>query len=566
MKRWSNAPAVVLVAAMILVLAQTAQASKGPKWSDEQLSAFSDAIVMGRVVDLASGWDPAVDTIYTYVTIEVSEVLKGNLTPGRLTIKQMGGVVGERGLSIIDQASFERGEEVLLFLEARPRDRSLYTVGLWQGKWNVEMRAGGERSAVRREPGSAAADFRSLDSLRASTSAIAAFGRGAAAINISPVDALAATPQEYVLMSTPYRYGFNPPVDVQTGGQSGLSGGGFSEIGTAVSRWNAAGSSFSFLAGGTAGTARCTSQILNNSRVTISFMDPCAEISDSGGTLALGGSYFFTTGGTTVNGQLFRQATEGFVVNNDSSTALQFLRQSGCFADIQLHELGHVLGLGHSADTNAIMFPTVNNGCSSAAHGLGVDDVQGLQFIYPSSTPPPTGVPAPVTGLTVTVTGNNVTVRWTGSSGATSYRLVASVGGATIFDANVGATTTVSATAPNGTYTVTVYAVNAAGTSTGVATSFTVGGGSTLPTAPATVTPVVGANRTITISWTAGANATSYRLLATLNGAVVFNQNIGGSTAVGPIQVPPGSYTVTVFSVNAAGESTTGTPTSFVVP
>ena len=564
MKRWSNAPAVLLVAAMFLALAQTSQASNGPKWSDEQLSAFSDAIVMGRVVDLASGWDPAVDTIYTYVTIEVSEVLKGNLSPGRLTIKQIGGVVGERGLSVIDQASFERGEEVLLFLEARPRDRSLYTVALWQGKWNIELRGDGTRNAVRRDPGSAAADFRSLDSLRVSANSVARFGRSAGAVNVAPVDALAATPQEYVLMSTPYRYSFNPPVDVQSGGQSGLSGGGLSEIGASISRWNAVGSSFNFLAGG-ASAARCTSQILNNSRVTISFMDPCSEISDSGGTLALGGSYFFTSGGTTVNGQLFRTATEGFIVNNDSPTALQFLRQSGCFADIQLHELGHVLGLGHSADSNAIMFPTVNNGCSSAPHGLGVDDVQGMLFIYPSSTPPPS-VPAPVTGLTATVSGNLVTVRWNASAGATSYRLVATSGGATVFDGNVGATTTISANAPNGTYTVTVYAVNSAGQGAGASTTFTVGGAVSPPTAPATVTAIVGANRTVTLSWSAGAGATSYRLLAVLNGAVVFNQNVGAGTAVGPVQAPPGSYTVTVFSVNAAGESATGTSTPFFVP
>lgn len=565
MKRWSKASAALLVAAIALAFAHSSQAGTGPKWSDEQLAAFSDAIVMGRVVDLATGWDPAVDTIYTYVTIDVGEVLKGNLSPGRITIKQIGGVVGERGLSIADQASFERGEEVFLFLETRPRDQSLYTAALWQGKWNLELRGGGVRSAVRREPGTSSADVRSVDSLRASANAMATFGRRAEALNTEPVDSLAATPQEYVLMSTPYRYGFNPPVDVQSGGQPGLAGGGFAEVAAAVNRWNAAGSSFAYTAGSSSGPARCTSQILNNSRVTISFMDPCGEISNSGGTLALGGSYFFTSGGTTVNGQLFRTATEGFVVNNDSTTALNFLQQSGCFADIQLHELGHVLGLGHSADTNAIMFPTVNNGCTSGAHGLGVDDIQGLLFIYPSSTPPPTGVPAPVTGLAATVSGTAVTLRWNASAGATSYRLVATVGGTTVFNANVGNTTIVSANAPPATYTVTVFAVNAAGQSAGASTTFTVGGG-TLPTAPTTVTQVVGAGRSLTVSWSVGAGATSYRLLATLNGVVVFNQNVGPTTAVGPVQVPPGNYTITIFSVNAAGESPTGTTTTFVVP
>ncbi|KAL8500031.1 hypothetical protein ACS0TY_019866 [Phlomoides rotata] len=51
--------------------------------------------------------------------------------------------------------------------------------------------------------------------------------------------------------------------------------------------------------------------------------------------------------------------------------------------DIQtvgLHELGHVLGLGHSTDHNAIMWPFTDIG---SRKGLGEDDFKGIFALYP---------------------------------------------------------------------------------------------------------------------------------------------------------------------------------------
>ncbi len=45
---------------------------------------------------------------------------------------------------------------------------------------------------------------------------------------------------------------------------------------------------------------------------------------------------------------------------------------------VALHEIGHLLGLGHSDDTNAIMFPTY----SSSRLNLAEDDIAGIQAIY----------------------------------------------------------------------------------------------------------------------------------------------------------------------------------------
>jgi hypothetical protein len=100
---------------------------------------------------MASGWDGG--TIYTYVTIEVSSVLKGVISERQIVLKQAGGMVGDIGLEVSGQSRFAMGEEVLVFAEVRPRDFTLYTTALWQGKWTIGVDgATGRRFAARAVP------------------------------------------------------------------------------------------------------------------------------------------------------------------------------------------------------------------------------------------------------------------------------------------------------------------------------------------------------------------------------------------------------------------------------
>ena len=215
-------------------------------------------------------------------------------------------------------------------------------------------------------------------------------------------------------MLGPLRYLFSPVVDVQAGGQPGLAGGGVREILSALNKWNNAGSLFRYGIGSADAAPRCTTEELGNERVTISFMDPCSEMSNTGGTLAIGGSYYFFGGAGSIDGTEFNRASEGFIVTNDGDTALGFLAKPGCFEDVQTHELGHVLGLGHSADPNAIMFPTINAGCGAGPRTLGNDDVAGIGYIYGFRTS--SRATAPLTApssVEVIVNGSaSVTVSW----------------------------------------------------------------------------------------------------------------------------------------------------------
>src|SRR5262245_62222246 len=105
--RWrSLADLSLLLAAMSFFHVAPASASSVPRWSMSQLAGFSDAIVIGRVQSVRAGWDPAVGAIYTYVSVDVGEVIKGAITPGRITIKQLGGASGPIGLQVFDQPVF----------------------------------------------------------------------------------------------------------------------------------------------------------------------------------------------------------------------------------------------------------------------------------------------------------------------------------------------------------------------------------------------------------------------------------------------------------------------------
>jgi Tol biopolymer transport system component len=186
-----------LCAVLLFAIAAPLDAA-GTTWSDVDLANASAVVLSGQVVDVATGWDA--DTIYTYVTLTVDGVVKGWLPERRVTLKQLGGRVGDLALIIDDQASFTRGENIVVFLSVRPRDRTLTTTALGQGKWTiVRDPQSGERLATRRPrvDGSQAAlgvaEARSLSALVAAGRS----GRSAPPVRdvvVDPREARAATP------------------------------------------------------------------------------------------------------------------------------------------------------------------------------------------------------------------------------------------------------------------------------------------------------------------------------------------------------------------------------------
>lgn len=109
----------------------------------DQLTRQSDVVVHGTVKGKESRWSGDGRRILTDVQIEVRESFKGS--PARtVTVQQPGGVVGDIGQRVDGLATFDVGEEVVVFLERWGTQRFQVTAAA-QGKFRVERSSDGTR-------------------------------------------------------------------------------------------------------------------------------------------------------------------------------------------------------------------------------------------------------------------------------------------------------------------------------------------------------------------------------------------------------------------------------------
>jgi hypothetical protein len=93
-----------------------------------------------------------------------------------------------------------------------------------------------------------------------------------------------------------------------------------------------------------------------------------------------------------------------------------FTGQSGCsqgiyIEDLATHEFGHFIGIQHSADLSATMYPSVSVWCGKDWRFLSQDDINVVQMVYPGSSQTPDVPAAPgnaVAALGTTVPQVNV--------------------------------------------------------------------------------------------------------------------------------------------------------------
>jgi hypothetical protein len=584
---WCGVARLAIVAAVVLMWTAPCLATTVVPMSEADLASEAAAVVLGRVTNLSSHLDAAHGQIFTDVTLGVDEVVAGPALPATVTLRQPGGQVGNVRTWIDGSPEFSIGERVLVYLKVA-RDGTLRVLQLYQGKLSVmvdpltgdevaiRITGGGVRvlAPLRHGATSPPKDTHRLDDLRRAIRA--ARGRSsvqtAPPMQTAPAAADVVQQQEaFVFLGTPSRW-FEPDsgaaitVAINSSGQPQAPTEGFDQIRQGLAAWsNDPQANFRYADGGFTSAAGLRFDGVN----AVSFNDPDGAMDtpvNCSGTLAMGGFSRSTTESRVVNGTTFMRILDGDVVFNDGWQGCGFYETFGNFAEVATHELGHVLGLGHSTDPTATMFAAAHFDGRGAS--LKADDLAGLRFIYPATTSQAAGptltFSAPANGATVSGT---TTVSLAVTGGAPPYAYQVSLDGAAISTSASFSWNTPAVS--NGTHTLSATVTDAAGHAASASITVTVanaGGGSagvlrvaiTQPASGATVSGVPWA-----VMWLEGSNAASSTFTLTLGG-----QTMGTTTTSsrGPVSMPydtqvvangPQPLTATVH--DAAGNSGTTT-------
>ncbi len=180
----------------------------------------------------------------------------------------------------------------------------------------------------------------------------------------------------YVLLSPRRTWDSPPLVTVDSRGLSSVSDGdlGRSRTRSAILTWNSAGSGTRLSA--TVGSV--TGFSLGDGRVMLNFRDPVGVC--SGNCLAATFTGYYQSRG---NGTY--RIYDADIVTNSTGFAWASAGES-CSSEmyvegVMVHEVGHMLGLGHSNVSGATMYPTVSY-CNNGPASLASDDINAINDLY----------------------------------------------------------------------------------------------------------------------------------------------------------------------------------------
>ena len=103
----------------------------------KELSQGADSILVGKVLETYSDWGDQGRYIYTYVKFKILNDIKGTQNhDDEVLIRYLGGVVGNKEMSVEGGVRFRTGEKALLFLE-KSHGGFLSVMGLSLGKFRI---------------------------------------------------------------------------------------------------------------------------------------------------------------------------------------------------------------------------------------------------------------------------------------------------------------------------------------------------------------------------------------------------------------------------------------------
>lgn len=140
---------VIVSAVLVLFAAASASASIAMYQSNKDLALKSDEVLVGEVKAKTSFVDEKTNTPYTLTTVTVKEWLKGGAGEKEITVRQMGGKLGDKVMLVTGDAKMDDGEEVVLFLRKGEGVRFLFAMA--QAKFGVARDAATGQKVILRE-------------------------------------------------------------------------------------------------------------------------------------------------------------------------------------------------------------------------------------------------------------------------------------------------------------------------------------------------------------------------------------------------------------------------------
>ena len=392
-----------------LPLARAAGATTYMMMSDEALTDQASAIVDAKVVGVEPA--PVVDgPPSTDYLVEIDRVLKGDLSGSTVVVRVPGGVnpLG-LGLKIWGAPQFAEGENAILFL--RPAQDGTYRIlHLMLGAFH-ESSLNGRAVALRdlseahdvgsksEEGVDAVRDFDRFSDWVADR-ARGISNEGGYVLGKAKAD-LGSAFEKFAFLNggdgTPVRWfrfdaGQSVEFRVNAAGQPGLGlQATIDAFKVALNAWNQdPGTNIQYVYGGTTGA---TGGLAHSDGINaIVFDDPYRDDPSEavegtfncgvGGVIAMGGPWFYSST-RSYQGKRYHEAAEADIVTNDGTECF-FQNNPSAAQEVFAHELGHTLGLGHSADRNALMYAKAHNDGRGAQ--LTDDDRNAVAVLYGNGT------------------------------------------------------------------------------------------------------------------------------------------------------------------------------------
>ncbi len=404
------------IAAAVLVVAVPSWASTFVLMSDAQLAAAAHGAWVATVVAVESGIAPS-GGIHTYVTLTADGRLSGPAeVPDRITLRELGGRVGDTEVVAYGAPRFTVGERVLVFFE-QAADGTLRTYQQAMGKFRLERdAASGEMLVVRgwganpdrvniADPSTgtvspAAADSRSLSEMLATVAQATAGGTPpllrpvvARPAELDQIQTVEAASTSFAYLGLPSRTTAFPSSLVFSVDATppATIGGHAAALQAAMSAWEHSTNNISLAAAPateiTQGYNGCGGNRIVNE-------DPASELSNPSncaGMLAVGG-YCSQGIHTGPRGETFKTIVSSKVVFADGWGGCNLWNVDN-YTELAAHEIGHGLGFGHSANLNtpdislaeAVMNWSCCNGRGNDPNNLASqDDLLMAAHAYPS--------------------------------------------------------------------------------------------------------------------------------------------------------------------------------------